>query len=256
MAGTVYIVGAGPGDPGLLTLRAYRLLQQTDAVVYDRLVNSEVIALIAPGVIRVFAGKSCNRHSMTQEEINHTLLALARKKKHVVRLKGGDPFIFGRGGEEAEFLAQHGIAFEIVPGISAAAGCAAYAGIPLTHRQLASGVRYVTGHRQNDDKLALNWASMADADTTLVIYMGLGNADTIRRELISHGMDASTPVAVICEGTTPHQRRHITTLGQLVQTIARERIEPPATIIIGRVVALAGTMDWFGMDTLPVRKAL
>ena len=240
---TIYIVGAGPGDPELLTLKAHRLLQKAEAVVYDRLVSDGVLALIPPGAARIFAGKSCRKHAMTQEEINTTLLALARRKQHVVRLKGGDPLTFGRGGEEAEFLARHHIAFEIVPGITAASGCAAYAGIPLTHRGLSSGVRYVTGHRQKNGALDLNWQSLADPDTTLVFYMALNTAEEIARELIAVGLPASTPAAAIREGTTQSQERVIATLATIAPRL--KSMEPPATLIVGKVVALAGTLDWF-----------
>lgn len=245
---TVYIVGAGPGDPELLTRKAHRLLMRAEAVVYDRLVSAEILALIPAGVIRVFAGKSCGRHSMTQEEIHHTLLALSRNKRHIVRLKGGDPFIFGRGGEEAEFLARHGIAFEVVPGISAASGCSAYAGIPLTHRGLASGVRYVTGHRRKHEALALNWASLADPDTTLVFYMALHSAAEICRNVQQAGLPADTPAAVIANGTTDQQRRVTGTLANIAGRIAACGMEPPGTLIIGKVAALAGTLDWFAPE--------
>lgn len=240
---TVYIVGAGPGDPELLTRKAYRLLRMADAVVYDRLVSEDILALVPPGATRIFAGKSCNQHSMTQEEINATLVALTKRKRHIVRLKGGDPFIFGRGGEEADYLRRHKIAYEIIPGITSASGCASYAGIPLTHRGLSSGVRYVTGHRQHDGELNLNWESLADPDTTLVFYMALHTLEDIAAALIRAGLPASTPAALIGEGTTHRQRRIIATLGTLAP-LAQE-MQPPATLIIGKVVALAERLDWF-----------
>ncbi len=240
---TVYIVGAGPGDPELLTMKAHRLISAADAVVFDRLVSEEILALLPAGAVKIFAGKSCRQHSMSQEEINATLLALSTRKRCVVRLKGGDPLTFGRGGEEAHYLARHGIPFEIIPGITAASGCAAYAGIPLTHRGLASSVRYVTGHRQKNGVLDLNWQSLADADTTLVFYMALNAAEEIARQLITAGLPATTPAAAICEATTAQQQRIIATLGSLPARL--KGMEPPATLIIGKVVSLAGSLDWF-----------
>lgn len=244
---TVYIVGAGPGDPELLTLKAHRLLTQAEAVVYDRLVSAEILALLPAGAIKIFAGKSCRKHTMTQEEIHHTLLALTKRKRHIVRLKGGDPYIFGRGGEEAEFLASQGIRFEVVPGISAASGCSAYGGIPLTHRGLASSVRYITGHRQKNGALNLDWRSLADPECTLVFYMALHAAADISHHLMSAGLPAATPVAILAEATTPQQQRRITTLAQLAHTCAD--MNAPATIIIGQVVALAGALDWFAAQS-------
>lgn len=240
---TVYIVGAGPGDPELLTLKAHRLLTQADAVVYDRLVSAQILALIPAGAVKIFAGKSCNRHTMTQEEIHETLHALTKRKRHIVRLKGGDPYIFGRGGEEAQYLARHGIAFEVVPGISAASGCSAYGGIPLTHRGLASSVRYITGHRQKNGELALDWRSLADPDTTLVFYMALGAAEEICTRLMHAGLAAETPAAVIAQGTSAQQQRRIGVLATIAAECAQ--MEAPATLIIGKVCALAGTLDWF-----------
>ena len=247
---TVYIVGAGPGDPELLTRKAYRLLQEADAVVYDRLVSEAIIALIPAGALRIFAGKSCREHSMSQEEINRMLLALTKRKHRIVRLNGVDPFTFGRGGVEAMCLARHHIAFEIVPGITAASGCATYAGIPLTHRGLASGLRYVTGHKQKNGALDLNWKSLADPDTTLVFYMALNSAQEIAQELIAAGLAATTPVAAIREGTTAHQERAVATLDTIACRIAQW--QPPATLIIGRVAALAGSLDWFSNEQAPV----
>lgn len=185
---------------------------------------------------------------MTQEEINQLLVTLARRGMEVVRLKGGDPLLFGRGGEEAEYLAERGIGFEIVPGVTSATGCAAYAGIPLTYRGLATGVRFVTGHRMKEDAeqpLQLNWKSLADPDTTLVVYMGLANLETLCRELAAHGLDATTPAAVIQEGTTPRQRVVIGTLQDIAAKAQKAELQPPTTVIIGRVAALAGKLEWF-----------
>ena len=236
----VYIVGAGPGDKELLTLKAYRLMTEVaELVVYDRLIPDDVIALIPPHVEKIYAGKSCRNHTMTQEEINALLVEEAGKGKIIVRLKGGDPFIFGRGGEEAACLAEHGIGFEIVPGISAAAACSAVMGIPLTHRGLASGVRYITGHCQKGQKLVMDWPGLACADTTLVIYMGLANLHEITDELIKAGLDKNTPGAAIQEGTTKGQRKLISTLGDIAETLKIHEFEPPTLIIIGKVVGLA-----------------
>ncbi|MEK9726298.1 MAG: uroporphyrinogen-III C-methyltransferase, partial [Rhodospirillaceae bacterium] len=184
----VYLVGAGPGDPDLLTVKAHRLIQSVDVVIYDKLVAPAIIDLIPKGTTRIFAGKQARNHFMPQKEINKLLVDLARAGRRVMRLKGGDPFVFGRGGEEALHLAQAGIPFEVVPGITSSAGCAAYAGIPLTHRGLAHGVRFVTGHTQDKDGLELNWASLADPDTTLVSYMGLTNVREIAERLIGAGL--------------------------------------------------------------------
>lgn len=242
---SVALVGAGPGDPDLLTVKALRLLREADVVVFDRLVSDEILALIPPGTTRIYAGKATGRHHLCQDEINQLLLTLARSGRHIVRLKGGDPFIFGRGSEEAEFLARHGVGFEVVPGITAAAGCSAYAGFPLTHRGLASGVRYATGHAQDGKPLDLDWCGMADADTTLVIYMAIGNLDMICEELRRAGLAETTPAAAVQNGTTARQRRVVATLATLPQAVEAAKLQPPAMIVIGRVVSLAGTLDWF-----------
>ncbi|HJP20599.1 MAG: uroporphyrinogen-III C-methyltransferase [Alphaproteobacteria bacterium] len=246
-SGTVYLVGAGPGDPELLTLKALRLIDSADVVVYDRLVAPEILAIIPPGATRIYAGKASGRHHLPQDEINALLLKLARAGRRVVRLKGGDPFIFGRGSEEVEFLAEAGVRFEVVPGISAASGCASYLGIPLTHRGLASGVRFVTGHARDDRELNLDWQGLADIDTTLVIYMGLGQLAEISRRLIAAGLPASTPAAAIERGTTAAQCRTLATLEELPAAAAG--LQPPTLIVIGRVVSLAGALDWFEADS-------
>ncbi len=233
----VAIIGAGPGDPELLTLKAARLLSEAEAVVYDRLIPDAILDLIPKGATRFFAGKSCKQHVMTQDEINELLVALAGTGRRIVRLKGGDPFIFGRGGEEAEYLAQHHIAFEIVPGISSASGCSATAGIPLTHRGLATGVSYITGHSK-EPELELNWQSLADPNITLVIYMGLANLDLIARKLIEHGLPADFPAAAIEQGTTHKQRVLISTLRNIYSDTQAEKLEAPTLIIIGKVVQL------------------
>lgn len=237
--GIVHLVGAGPGDPDLLTVRARRLIETAGAVVYDRLVAAEIIALIPPSALRLDVGKAPGLHPVPQEEINALLVALARRGLRVVRLKGGDPLTFGRGSEEAAHLRRHGIPCEVVPGITSAAGCAAAIGVPLTHRGLASGVRYVTGHCRGDRPLELNWASLADPDTTLVVYMGLAHIAEIAARLVAAGLPAGTPLAAVASGTTPRQRHLIATLGTVAEAVAALEDAGPVLFIIGRVVALA-----------------
>ena len=249
---SVAIVGAGPGDAELMTVKAVRLLQEADVVVYDRLVSDEIMKLIPENVETTFAGKAARNHHLAQEEINQLLVDLARENKKVVRLKGGDPFIFGRGSEEAEFLAKNDIDFQIVPGITASAGCGAYGGIPLTHRGLATGVRFVTGHCRDGEHLDLNWQSLADPDTTLVIYMGLINVSKIVDELIKAGLPADTPAAGIERGTTPEQRTILTKLSQLPECVERADLKAPSLLIIGRVVDLAHSIAWH----IPARDCL
>ncbi|HEY9149400.1 MAG TPA: uroporphyrinogen-III C-methyltransferase [Gammaproteobacteria bacterium] len=241
----MYLVGAGPGDPDLLTVKAQRLLRQADVVVYDRLISPAILDLIPPGTSRIYVGKATGRHSMPQEDINELLLNLARKGHQVVRLKGGDPFVFGRGSEEARHLARHGIHFEVVPGITSAAACSAYAGIPLSHRGLARSVRFVTGHCRADQPLELDWQGMADPQTTLVIYMGLANLAQIRQGLLDAGMAPDTLAAFVENGTTPRQRRILTTLGDLERDQESHGVQAPALIIIGKVVDFAHELNWF-----------
>ena len=245
----VAIIGAGPGDPELLTVKAMRLLREADAVVYDRLVSDAVRDFIPAGAMQVFVGKSRNNHPTPQDEINDLIVRLARGGHRVVRLKGGDPFVFGRGSEEAEYLALHGIPVAIVPGITAASGCASAAGIPLTHRGLATGVRFVTGHRCRDGELDLNWASLADPETTLVVYMGLANLPTIRDRLIAAGLPGTTPAAAIASGSTPDERICCTTLAGLPELVVTEDLKPPVLMVIGRVVALADA--WRATSPVP-----
>lgn len=246
-SGEVAIVGAGPGDPGLLTLRALYLLSQADCLVYDRLVSAEVLALAPKAAQRFYVGKAARCHALTQEETNQLLVRLAVTGKRVVRLKGGDPFIFGRGGEEAEMLVDNQVPFRVVPGITSAQGCSAYAGFPLTHRDHAQGVTFVTGHARADGSLDLDWRSLASRRHTLVFYMGLTNAELIRRELLANGLPADQPVALIERGTTREQRRVITRLGQLPETIQDEGLKPPTLIVVGEVVSLAGRLDMDAM---------
>lgn len=246
--GRVHLVGAGPGDPDLLTVKALRLLGEADVVVYDRLVSDEILALVPEGVSRIFVGKAAGNHVLPQDEINRIIVKLALAGHDVVRLKGGDPFIFGRGGEEALELAEHGIPFEVVPGITAAVACAAYAGIPVTHRGLASGVQLVAGHCRGKTPLELNWHSLADRELTLVFYMGLANLFDIRAGLTAAGREGATPVAVVAEGTKAGQRRLLTTLDRAPEDVAAAGIAPPAVVIIGDVVALSAKLDWFAAD--------
>jgi uroporphyrin-III C-methyltransferase/precorrin-2 dehydrogenase/sirohydrochlorin ferrochelatase/uroporphyrin-III C-methyltransferase len=243
----VHLIGAGPGDPDLLTVKALRLLQGAEVVVYDRLISPAILELVPPGSTRIYVGKASGRHALPQDEINTLLVKLARSGHRVVRLKGGDPFIFGRGSEEAEHLARQGVAFEVVPGVTAASGCAAGFGIPLTHRGLASGVRFVTGHCRDGQTLELNWASLADPDTTLVIYMGLASLSTISRRLIEAGLPPDTPAAAIAGGTMPRQTLCRGTLADLPARAAARVLKAPVLIVVGQVVDLAGvlgTLPW------------
>ncbi|MCW9048679.1 MAG: uroporphyrinogen-III C-methyltransferase [Gammaproteobacteria bacterium] len=245
----ISLVGAGPGDPDLLTLKAYRLIQQADVIVYDRLVSEEIRELIPHGVKKIYVGKASGKHHMNQDEINELLVKLAKKDRKIVRLKGGDPFIFGRGSEEASYLVKHNIDFEYVPGITAASACSAYAGIPLTHRGVASSVRLITGHCRADKPLDLNWKSLADKDTTLVFYMGLASLPQLRKQLIEAGLSADTPAAAIENGTKNSQRRCLSTLDQLPTDVIDMSISSPALIIIGNVVNFAEELDWFSTAT-------
>ena len=236
--GRVFLIGAGPGDPELLTLKAVRLIQEADVVVHDRLVSDEIMALIPAGVRRIDVGKMAGHHKLPQTEINALLVELARDGQTVARLKGGDPLIFGRGSEEAAVLRAAGIPVEYVPGITAAQGAAASTGVPLTHRGLATGVRYVTGHRAKDARLDLDWTSLASQDTTLVVYMGVANIAEIAFQLMRHGMPASLPVLAVASATTRREQRILSTLGSVAADVAATTPEAPVLFVIGRVVAL------------------
>lgn len=243
--GEIALVGAGPGDVGLLTLRGLQLMQQADVVLYDHLVSDEILDLVRRDAKRICVGKRAGAHSVIQEEINRLLLALAQQGKRVVRLKGGDPFIFGRGGEELQVAAEVGIPFQVVPGITAAAGATAYAGIPLTHRDHAQSVTFITGHCRSDGA-GLDWAYLARSHQTLAIYMGAMKAAVIGQRLMAHGRLAATPVAVISRGTRIDQQVHIGTLQQLEELAQRAAL--PALLVIGEVVALHYKMAWFGQQ--------
>jgi len=243
--GEVALVGAGPGDPGLLTLRAWSLLQQADAVVYDRLVSKDLMDLLPDTCSRHYVGKTSGYHSLPQPHINQLLVDLARQDKHVVRLKGGDPFIFGRGAEELEFLLEHGINCQVVPGITAAAGCSTYAGIPLTHRDLAHSCQFITGHLQENGELHLPWTALAESNQTLVFYMGLVGLPVICQQLIAHGRGAGTPAALIQQGTTSKQRVFTGTLGNLPELVASQQVQAPTLVIVGEVVTLRDKLAWF-----------
>lgn len=241
MAGKVYLIGAGPGDPDLLTVRALRLLQAAEVIVHDRLVSPEIMALAPAAARRIPVGKAAGFHSVPQDRINQMLVELAREGHTVVRLKGGDPLIFGRGSEEAEELAAAGIAYAYVPGITAAQGASASTGVPLTHRGLATGVRYVTGHRARDAMLDLDWDSLADPDTTLVVYMGAANMAEIAARLIAAGMPVDLPVLAVAHATTAREVRMLSSLTQIGADLARNPMEAPVLFTIGRVAGLYDT---------------
>ena len=238
LPGHVHLIGAGPGDPELLTLKALRLIQNADVVVHDRLVSPEIMALVPLGVRRVDVGKLPKFHRVPQEAINALLVDLAREGLVVARLKGGDPMIFGRGSEEAEACRAAGMGVSYVPGITSAQGAAASTGVPLTHRGLATGVRYVTGHRAKDAALDLDWTSLASEDTTLVVYMGAGNIAEIALQLMRHGMAPALPVLAVSAATTPREERLLSTLGQIGTDVAKAQPEAPVLFVIGRVAGM------------------
>jgi uroporphyrin-III C-methyltransferase/precorrin-2 dehydrogenase/sirohydrochlorin ferrochelatase len=242
--GEVYLVGTGPGDPDLLTFRALRLMQQADVVLYDRLIGEGILNLVRRDAERIYVGKLPENHSVPQEEIGKMLIRLAQEGKRVLRLKGGDPFVFGRGGEEIEALSENGIAFQVIPGVTAAVGCASYAGIPLTHRDHAQGCMFVTGH-EKDGKLDLNWNSMIQPRQTVVVYMGLSSLGAITGGFVANGADPATPAAIIENGTRAGQRVITGTLESLPEQTKEAGIKSPALIIVGSVVTLRDKLSWF-----------
>ena len=253
--GEVFLVGGGPGDPDLLTFRALRLMQQCDVCVYDKLVSPEVMELVRRDAELIFVGKSRDQHTMPQEEINELLAKLALQGKRVLRVKGGDPFIFGRGGEEIETLMQHGVPFQVVPGITAANGVSSYAGIPLTHRDYAQACLFITGHLRAKDNtkeltVDLDWLAMARPKQTVVIYMGLVGLNQICAQLIAHGVSPHMPAAVVQQGTTQRQKVVTGTLFDLADKVEAAKLKPPSLIIVGEVVKLRETLNWFKPNNL------
>ncbi|HEB79430.1 MAG TPA: uroporphyrinogen-III C-methyltransferase [Rhodospirillales bacterium] len=244
---SVYLVGAGPGDPDLLTVKAQRLLMIADVVVYDRLVSSAILDLIPPGKARIFVGKAPHNHHMPQEEINDLLVSLAKSNHTVIRLKGGDPFIFGRGSEEALYLSRHDVPFEVVPGVTAASAIGSALGVPLTHRGLSTSVRFVTGHCRADAELVLDWDGLADPDTTIVFYMGLANLPQLSKKLIAAGLPADTPAAASTKATGPDQRQCVSTIERLPALCVKLEFKAPVLVIIGQVVSLAEHLNWQGL---------
>lgn len=243
MIGKVYLVGAGPGSIELLTLKAHRLLLAADIVVYDRLVSQEILALAPARAKRMDVGKQSGRHPVPQDRINELLVSLGRSGGTIIRLKGGDPFLFGRGGEEALALAAAGIPFEVVPGITTAQGCASIANVPLTHRGIASGLRLIAGHSRADASLDPDWRGLADAETTLVVYMGLASISEVAERLIAHGRDPSTPVLAVMAATRAEEKRLVTTLQAVSSDAERAKLESPTIFIIGEVVRLARILN-------------
>jgi len=242
--GEVYLVGAGPGDPDLLTVRAVKLMKRADVALYDNLISPEVLALLPARVERIYVGKRRANHTMRQEAINALLVELAQAGKRVLRLKGGDPFVFGRGGEEIDTLTERGIPFEVVPGITAALGAAAYAGIPLTHRDYAQSCVFVTGHLK-DGSMDLDWPALARARQTIVVYMGLPGLPLLCRKLVLHGLSRATGAAVVQQGTTQTQRVIAGTLATLPALVAKAKLHAPTLIIVGDVVRLREKLNWF-----------
>ncbi|WP_078430230.1 uroporphyrinogen-III C-methyltransferase [Alkalihalobacterium alkalinitrilicum] len=249
--GKVFLVGAGPGDPKLLTIKGLEAIQKADVIVYDRLVNSELIKYAEQKVELIYCGKMPNQHTIPQHHINEILVYQAKRGKRVVRLKGGDPCMFGRGGEEAEFCAEHHIEFEFIPGITSGISAPMYAGIPVTHRDYSSSVTFITGHKRTDKKsLSINWEQLAPGGDTLVFYMGLSNLAMICEKLMQYGRTSSTPVALVQHGTTIHQRTVVGDLSTIVEKAAEAKIQSPAIIVVGEVVKLREQLAWFGEESI------
>ncbi len=256
MNGTVYLVGAGPGDPELLTLKARRLLGTADVIVHDHLVAPEILALIRPEAVRIFAGKKGGGFCCAQRDIESTLIRLAREGNAVVRLKGGDPFVFGRGGEEAEALRAAGIPFEVVPGITSALAAAAYAGVPLTHRAHSSAVVFLTGHDDpNKPDAPIRWEDYARLGATLCIYMGMKNLETIMRRLQAGGTAPETPVAIVQSATTGEHRQFLSTVGRVALESEHAGFGAPAIVIVGEVAALGEKLAWFALSASAAQPA-
>ena len=243
-AGEVYLVGSGPGDPDLLTFRAFRLMQKADVVLYDRLTDERIMSLVRREAERVYVGKRPDNHELPQEEISALLVRLAQEGKRVLRLKGGDPFVFGRGGEEIETLAEHGVPFQVCPGVTAAIGASSYAGIPLTHRDHAQACVFVTGHGK-EGRVDLDWTALIQPRQTVAIYMGLRNLEPLTRAFVAHGASPDLPAAIVENATRPNQRVVVATLGTLAEKARAAGLHGPSIVILGTVVALREKLDWY-----------
>lgn len=252
----VYLVGAGPGDPELLTLKGRRVLEEAEVVIYDRLVGDGVLGFANPEAELVFVGKESSNHSSPQEEINRLIAAHAKRGKKVVRLKGGDPYIFGRGGEEASYLFNASIPFEVVPGVTAASGVSAYAGIPLTDRRYSPAVTFVTGHRMKGEGMDdLNWSALAGLNHTIVFYMGVANIAEITKNLMDNGMPSMTPAALVSRATTPEQKTVTGTLLDISRKARENEVRPPALLVIGEVVSLSAVLNWYEKEVRSIEEA-
>jgi uroporphyrin-III C-methyltransferase len=243
-SGKVYLVGAGPGDPDLLTIKAHKIFDQVDVVVYDRLVSDEIMDMVPTGISRINVGKQPRFHPVPQDDINDILVNLAKEGRNVMRLKGGDPFLFGRGSEEAAHLYANNVAFEVIPGVTSASACAASIGLPLTHRGYATGARFITGHCSADSELDWDWKGLSDPNTTLVVYMGVTNLVQITARLMENGLSVETPIAAVNNGTRPNQRCMISNLGNISRDMAECDFSGPVLFIIGRVVELTKALGF------------